>query len=649
MCLIIFLQIYLCEKPKSQTLLVCESVGCTLHRPNSHLMMLAQRHSSTPPVVLLPHKLTKRKIRQAHRCSLVRNNTPPLMMLALFLLSWISSTVSTVASKPVSSPAKPIVYTIAGSDSGGGAGIQADLHAIHALGGHGCSAITCLTAQNSIAVASVHAPPAQFLQEQLQALRSDLPPTAVKIGMLGTREIAVQVGDFLKQIKNNVWVVVDPVMISTSGHRLIEPDAQQAMVDHIFPHAHVLTPNIFEAEALLGGRKIETTKQIEQAARDLLQLGVKSVLIKGGHVETQQGKWAQDYFLSAASQEADTVPTELRLCDGVCGVWIRSPRYDTEHTHGTGCTLSSCIASALALGEKERSSSSERRGALSSISAVDACCLAKAYVTAGIHQGVKLGQGPGPVAQTEFPSLAEYYPSIVSDPTKASERPFRPMRSFDANHDKESPEDEVPMLGRILPIVDTIEWVEKICETRGVSDLQLRIKNESDPAQIRNKVQKAQSICRKAGVRLWVNDHWQAAIDAECFGVHVGQEDLYKCIGAGGLERLREKNMALGVSTHSFGELAAALSVKPSYISLGPVFATSSKKVSFDPQGLETVAKWRQLIPAPIPLVCIGGIVDDRAARAVCEAGADSVAVIGAITEAPNVQDAVDRLNSAMD
>lgn len=135
---------------------------------------------------------------------------------------------------------------------------------------------------------------------------------------------------------------------------------------------------------------------------------------------------------------------------------------------------------------------------------------------------------------------------------------------------------------------------------------------------------------------------------AGCFGVHVGQEDLVKCITARGLDELIKHNLALGVSTHSYGELAAALGVNPSYISLGPVFGTSSKKVVFDPQGLSTVVKWRQLIPSDMPLVTIGGIGDSKTARQNKKAGADCVAVISAVTQSEDVATAVRQLNAAM-
>jgi thiamine-phosphate diphosphorylase len=203
-------------------------------------------------------------------------------------------------------------------------------------------------------------------------------------------------------------------------------------------------------------------------------------------------------------------------------------------------------------------------------------------------------------------------------------------------------------LGHILPIVDTVEWVDRLSKTAGVTDIQLRIKDVTDAQTIQDRVKTCQAFCANNNVRLWINDHWEAAIEAGCFGVHVGQEDLWKCVNAGGLEKMKAAGVALGISTHSFGELAAALGVKPSYISMGPVFATSSKKVSFDPQGIDTVSKWRQLIPPSIPFVTIGGINDVAACTLNREAGSDCVAVISAVTQSSDPEKSVTELNSAM-
>jgi thiamine-phosphate diphosphorylase len=422
--------------------------------------------------------------------------------------------------------------------------------------------------------------------------------------------------------------------------------------------------SISEAEALLGGgRQLSSRQQVEEAARELLNMNrLPAVLIKGGHTLTNKEEvYAQDYFLSRGSNDNDDDEYQPRLCDGNRGVWLQSRRYDTVHTHGTGCTLSSATASALALGQAERGADcSNPRGSISSIQLVDACCLAKAYVAAGIDQGVGLGQGPGPVRQTQFPQTHEHFPSIVVLDDDALQNnnnnpPFRRMLAF--QHDVHKlKKDDIPILGRILPIVDSEAWIERLCtEPRSgdITDVQLRIKGETDPARIIEIVKHCQAHCGKAagdgrGIRLWVNDYWEAAIEAGCFGVHVGQEDLYRCIQKGGLDRLRQANMAIGISTHSYAELAVALGIRPSYISVGPIFATSSKRVKFDPQGLETVQQWRKLVPPDTPLVAIGGIGDVDRATSVKRAGANCVAVIGAVTNAPDIASAVASLNEAM-
>lgn len=292
-------------------------------------------------------------------------------------------------------------------------------------------------------------------------------------------------------------------------------------------------------------------------------------------------------------------------------------------------------------------------GATSSIGIVDACCLAKAYVSAGIERGVQLGHGPGPVMQTQFPSFHEHFPTITTDATSNTPS-FRPMRPFIpagrvgtetwASSDTESAVE----LGRILPIVGTVDWVETLATTPGIDDIQLRIKGENDPEVITEWAIQCQQICESNNVRLWINDNWKVALKVKCFGVHLGQEDLHRCIKDGGLERLHENGIALGISTHTYGELAAAIGVKPSYISLGPVYATSSKRVQFDPQGLDIVTKWRQLIPPSIPFMTIGGIGNVAAAKENREAGADSIAVISAVTTAENIPKTVSELNEAM-
>jgi hydroxymethylpyrimidine kinase / phosphomethylpyrimidine kinase / thiamine-phosphate diphosphorylase len=540
--------------------------------------------------------------------------------------------------------------------------------------------ITCLTAQNSIRVTAIHTPPVSFLKQQWEALVSDMPPMAIKIGMLGSKDMVITLGSLIKDLRKRaarigqkVWIVLDPVMISTSGSRLIDLDAQQALIDHLFPSVDIITPNLFEAQALLEVDhetpfSIQSLEDMEIAASKLLKLGCSAVLLKGGHFSSgYTNSVSSDYLLidSSSSDPPDLVATKRRrLCDAdessdaSSGVWLQSPRYDTMHTHGTGCTLSSALASALAIGEDCRrrswsgSSSSSAKyscgGAFTSLKLVDAACLAKAYVTAGISQSRALlgAKGPGPVAHTTFPHSFQHYPFIRSQRPEA----FRQLgRSMNANADRLT-------LGRVLPIVDSVEWVDHLCEVKllrfaPIEDIQFRIKGESDPLLILAMIKQAKEKCEKAQIRLWINDFWKEAVAAGCFGVHLGQEDLYQCSKAGGIDILRQNNMALGISTHSFGELSVALGMAPSYISLGPIYATSSKSVQFDPQGLDVLRQWRQLIPPDLPVVAIGGINDVESVTLIRQAGADCIAVIGAVTGQSDINDISDsilRLDGAM-
>lgn len=553
----------------------------------------------------------------------------------------------------------PIVYTIAGSDSGGGAGIQADLKAIHALGCHGCSAITCLTAQNSVGVQSVHTPPMDFFRSQLHTLWADLPPRSIKIGMLGTKELVLEVADFLKKTvrhgdkneKDAVFVVLDPVMISTSGSKLIDDEAKEAIIKNIFPFVDLVTPNKFEAEELLGGRILQSMNDVEDGAKNIIEMGARAVLMKGGHsFSSSSNNKSQDFFLSSVGPLKED---EERLCDGCRGVWIETERYDTIHTHGTGCTLSSAIASAMALGHQQRELNHRSTGACRAIQAIDACCVAKGYIAAGIERGLQLGKGPGPVVHTCFVTSHRHYPSLRLNPSKISFDDSESFRKMYANRSYQSTSmkgyGSVDTLGKILPIVGDLEWVEKLCRVKHITDIQLRIKDENDEKRIESIVQKCQNICSASGVRLWVNDFWKQAVKAKCFGVHVGQEDLTKCAEEGGLIEMKKNNMALGISTHSYAELSAAIGMQPSYISLGPIFGTSSKKVDFYPQGISTIQQWRNLIDPEIPLVAIGGINDPQTAKSVNQAGSDCIAVIGAITKADDVDRAVQNLINAME
>jgi hydroxymethylpyrimidine/phosphomethylpyrimidine kinase len=254
------------------------------------------------------------------------------------------------------------ILTIAGSDSGGGAGIQADLKTFSALGTYGCSVITALTAQNTRAVTAIHEVPADFVTAQIDAVFDDIALAAVKIGMLASPGIIAAVALGLERHGAGP-IVLDPVMVAKSGDHLLRPEAVASLKARLLPLATVITPNLFEAGVLLGTEPPADVAAMIEAAGRLRALGPQSVLLKGGHLEHGHSIDVFD--------------------DGGEPLTLATPRIDSAHTHGTGCTLSAALAALLGQGLAPR----------------DAVWAAKAYITEAIgaaHQ-LRVGGGHGPV------------------------------------------------------------------------------------------------------------------------------------------------------------------------------------------------------------------------------------------------------------
>jgi len=251
-----------------------------------------------------------------------------------------------------------VALTIAGSDSSGGAGIQADLKTFQAHGVFGMSAVTAVTVQNTQKVYDIQEIQPKIVHEQIICLFDDIEIHAVKIGMVSSIELIQTIAKALKAVKSPA-IVLDPVMISKSGYRLLNQDAQDALTQYLFPLAEVVTPNIYEAEALIG-KKIAGVDDMKSAAIDILKLGSNKVVVKGGHLEEDR---ATDILYDAQEFKA-----------------LESQRVETQNTHGTGCTFSSAIAANIALGKEF----------------FEAVTLAKAYITGAIEHSLSIGKGHGP-------------------------------------------------------------------------------------------------------------------------------------------------------------------------------------------------------------------------------------------------------------
>ncbi|MGL5272824.1 MAG: bifunctional hydroxymethylpyrimidine kinase/phosphomethylpyrimidine kinase [Phocaeicola sp.] len=261
------------------------------------------------------------------------------------------------------------ILTIAGSDSSGGAGIQADLKTIAALGAYGATAITALTAQNTMGVKSIYPIPASFLTAQIDAVMEDIRPIGIKIGMINDTLIVKAIVEAIDKYKPQI-VVYDPVMVSTSGHKLVEESAIEILINELIPRCTLITPNLAEAE-ILWGKKIANVEEMKKAAKELAKTTNTSILIKGGHLE---GGDMCDVLMQIDN-------SEMHL--------FSSPQIKSKHTHGTGCTLSSAITTYLAFGKE----------------LPNAVAKAKDFVTRGIEAGkdISIGNGHGPLNHSHSP------------------------------------------------------------------------------------------------------------------------------------------------------------------------------------------------------------------------------------------------------
>lgn len=476
----------------------------------------------------------------------------------------------------------PVAWTIAGSDSGGGAGIQADLKTFHNFGVHGCSVITAITAQNSTAVGLIQATDNKALAAQINALDSDLPADAIKIGMLPDVASVECVARYLEDYKG--VVVCDPVLKASSGDPLTQKEVTDTLRSKLLPRATLITPNRDEAAALLG-EPINGVEDIERAGEALLSLGARAVIITGGHFDPVNGQRIDFY------------------CSNDERFWLAGESIDTVHTHGSGCTLSSAIAANLALG----------------YDIADALVLAKTYITAGFRQARQLGGGPGPVAHLSDSLQLENLPTLYNRKPQTAPLfpPCKPMGLY--------------------PVVDSAAWIERLLPL-GVKTLQLRIK-DAEESRLREEIQRAVALCEQHDAQLFINDHWQLAIEYGASGVHLGQEDL----DCADLQAIAGAGLCLGVSTHSFYEIARAHAIRPSYIAIGPIYSTQTKVMRFQPQGLKQLQQWVALLKPHYPITAIGGINAERAPD-VLATGVDSCAMVTGITLAENIEDTVKRL-----
>lgn len=491
---------------------------------------------------------------------------------------------------------RPIVWSIAGTDSGGGAGLAADQRAADAFGVHLCGLVAAVTAQHSRAVTRVEPVSPALFDAQWQALADDLPPRVVKTGLLGSvahvRAVAAGI-DRLRAAHGAVPLVVDPVLGASTGARFADAEVLAAFRAELLPRTTVLTPNRAEALRLAGapGDAPCPADAVPALARRLRAMGAGAVCITGGdsHDDSEAAGPALAIDWLAAPQ-----------AEG----WLALPREAQPHHHGSGCTFATALAAALALGFVE----------------ADAAVLAKMAATHAIRRGYAAGGGAGPVHAG---------PGFGSDPSLLPQLSWAALPAWTAARrgDGDAP------LG-LYALTDRADAVPALVAA-GARTLQLRIKRppEADAAwhaALAADVRRSVAACRAAGALLVVNDHWREAQAAGAEAVHLGQEDLL-ALGEAGRAALAASGLALGVSSHSLWELCRARVLAPRYVACGPVWPTLTKAMPWRPQGLHNLAWWRAM--AGVPVVAIGGILDADRVREAAAAGADGVCVVRAVAD----------------
>ena len=500
-----------------------------------------------------------------------------------------------------------VVWTIAGSDSGGGAGIQADIKAMQSFGVHGCTAITALTAQNSLGVEAINAVSTDVIESQLLALEKDMKAKVIKIGMLANVQQIQLISEHISHYKAK-WptppvIVYDPVAIASSGDLLTEEDTISAIKECLLPLVDIITPNTHETQLLTGVYLIGPAA-IKEAASKLMAWGAKAVVIKGGHWDYPSG-----YCIDYCSQGSEEY-------------WLGNEKIQVPHNHGTGCSMASVIAACLAKDYPLK----------------DAFILAKAYINQGLKQSVRYGEGIGPVAQTSFPTDLAHYPQVIEAGSwLGDELDFDVPLDFNIAADFAACESKA--LGAYA-VVDSVEWLEK-CLQNGIKTAQLRVKDKSED-ELEQLVASAVALGQQYNAHVFINDYWQLAIKYGAYGVHLGQEDLENA----NLAAIKEAGLRLGLSTHGFYEMLRAHNYRPSYMAFGAIYPTTTKDMTGQIQGLEKLARFVPLMQS-YPTVAIGGIDLDRA-QEVAKTGVGSVAVVRAITEADDYAEAINTLKSVI-
>ncbi|WP_397534462.1 bifunctional hydroxymethylpyrimidine kinase/phosphomethylpyrimidine kinase [Roseateles sp.] len=503
----------------------------------------------------------------------------------------------------------PIIWSVAGTDSGGGAGLSADTRAAAALGVHLCPVVAAVTAQHSRGVQAVFALPREQIQAQLRALAEDMPPRVVKTGLLGSAAAITalcEAVDALRLRDPELLLVVDPVLGASSGGAAFCDEAVlQAYRNELLPRCNLLTPNRREALRLLGLRPddAQAPGTPELAAALVQRFGPQrlQVCITGGD-DLQPTPGADALAL-------DWVQARALPSQPVHG-WLALPRLPVPHSHGTGCSFASAAAAALARG----------------FAMPDVLVLAKRLVWQALQDGHAAGTGAGPVrADARFMHQAQNMPVMGFDDehSPAGATLARWLRVLQARPGQPDPS---AFKAGLYGISADPAQLAGLAASGRFAHLQLRLKSDGRAELTQAIGQALKAVQAHPGCQLWINDHWQIALEQGATALHLGQEDWAALEPAAREQVLGKLGLKLGLSSHSLWELARARGLAPHYIACGPIWPTTTKHMPWLPQGLGQLHHWVAMAGAPV--VAIGGLLSAGQLHACLQAGAAAVCLV---------------------
>lgn len=488
---------------------------------------------------------------------------------------------------------KSAVLSVSAHDPLGMAGIAMDQRALTSMGVHCASCITANTAQNQTDFFQLNPVDLNVFTSQLDAVNKQDIFNVIKIGLISDMKQAQALVEH--PIFSNKVIVLDPVL-GASSDKNQDSNARLAALIFLIQYVDILTPNVDEAQVLMSLFDESFTRTINPLllAQSLNQHTGCAVLLKGGHGEHK----AQDLY-----------------CDNERYFYLEHAEYSHTFNRGTGCAMASLIAGAIALGH----------------SMADAVVIAKMQMACGWENPFNIDEKTGSLGFKKFDQTNP-------DHFKNSQLPI-----VYANHQQKDLE-FLPCNSELglYPIVDRATWLARLLPL-GVRVIQLRVKDLTGD-KLKIEIEQCVKLANQYDCQLYINDYWQLAIECGAYGVHLGQED----IDDADLAAIAKAGLRLGLSSHCFYEVARAITIKPSYIAFGPVYATQTKDMPWVPQGENGLAYWRAQL-ADFPLVAIGGIHGERFEKVKAQ-GVDSIAMISAITQSENPEqtcvDFIERWNA---